>query len=492
MTTSNDIHVLIVGGGPAGLTAALALAHYGVESLLVERRLEPSPHPRSTVVSTRTMELLRSWGLEEGVLEGGVDVDWLMWSCETLARAGDGGAVEVGLPTRAQAALVSPTSPGCAPQYHLESVLLEHLRSLGPARVEAGTAMVGLESSSDGARVTLRDRAGRERVLSAAYVVGADGARSAVRAATGIRMRGSDDVLAGVTALIDAPLWAALGEPRYGFYATSYSGEESSFFPAGPGDRWLFAYQFEPAAGEPGLPTPHELADRIRRAAGFADLPVRIERMGSFTSAAQIADRFRTDRTFLIGDAAHRVTPRGGTGMNTAIHDGYDLGWKLAWVVNGWAGAGLLDSYERERRPVAEHNVARSADPRGTRRTPGEELRADLGGRIGHHWIADPGGRRSTLDLLGPGLTLLTGPANDAWQFASSAFAEAPPLALKSLDEITARALGIRPGGALLVRPDGIPAESWPRSTGARSALERAIADITSMRRDATSDVAAA
>ena len=82
--------------------------------------------------------------------------------------------------------------------------------------------------------------------------------------------------------------------------------------------------------------------------------------------------------------------------MNTAIHDGYDLGWKLAWVLRGWAGAELLDSYEAERRPVAEHNVARSADPTGSRRGADQELRVDLGGRIAHVWV--PGAGRSRLD----------------------------------------------------------------------------------------------
>ena len=125
----------------------------------------------------------------------------------------------------------------------------------------------------------------------------------------------------------------------------------------------------------------------MRRAAGVPGLPVELERAGSFTSAAQIADRFRAGRTFLVGDAAHRVTPRGGTGMNTAIHGGHDLGWKLAWVARGWADAELLDSYEAEHRPVAEHNVARSADELGSRRPPGEELRVDLAGRIDHHWV---------------------------------------------------------------------------------------------------------
>ena len=119
-----------------------------------------------------------------------------------------------------------------------------------------------------------------------------------------------------------------------------------------------------------------------------------MERLGTFESAAQLAERFRHEDVFLVGDAAHRVTPRGGTGMNTAIHDGYDLGWKLAWVLRGWAPADLLDSYESERRAVAEHNVARSADPNGSRRHAEEALLADLGGRIPHLWLPTPTGPR--------------------------------------------------------------------------------------------------
>ncbi|MGH3074711.1 MAG: FAD-dependent monooxygenase, partial [Gaiellales bacterium] len=96
---SEDVPVLIVGAGPAGLIAAAALAQHGVESLVVDRRVTRSRHPRATTVTTRSMELVRSLGLEEAVLAGGVEVDWLMWRCETMARAADGVGVEVGLPT---------------------------------------------------------------------------------------------------------------------------------------------------------------------------------------------------------------------------------------------------------------------------------------------------------------------------------------------------------------------------------------------------------
>ena len=105
-----------------------------------------------------------------------------------------------------------------------------------------------------------------------------------------------------------------------------------------------------------------------------------MEGIGAFTFAAQLAERFREGSAFLVGDAAHRVSPRGGTGMNTAMHDGFDLGWKLAWVLRGWAQPALLDTYELERRPIVEHNLARSADPGGSNREVADEDCAPISG----------------------------------------------------------------------------------------------------------------
>jgi putative polyketide hydroxylase len=109
------------------------------------------------------------------------------------------------------------------------------------------------------------------------------------------------------------------------------------------------------------------------------------------------------------------MTPRGGTGMNTAIQDSFDLGWKLAWVLRGWAPPSLLDTYETERRPVALHNVTCASEPAGARASTGEALPWDLNGRLAHHWIRTPGRPISTLDLIGDGLTVLAGPGDPRW-----------------------------------------------------------------------------
>ena len=466
----------MAGAGAAGLATAISLARHGVESLVVERRPELSALPRATVLSTRSMELLRSWGLEEEILERAVDVEWVGWQSETLASAPAGTPFPVGYPTRDQSAVISPSAPACVAQDELEPVLLAHLRSLGAARVELGTEVLDVAADAAGARAVLRDvRTGATRVVEAQYLVAADGAHSAVRRALRVAMRGPDRLAGAVSALFRAPLWELLGAHRHGIYFVTHPEGHGTFLPAGRGDRWLYGVLLEPGAEPVQEYTAERFARLIRAGAGAPDLDVRVERTGAFTFAAQLAERFRQGAAFLVGDAAHRVTPRGGTGLNTAFRDGHDLGWKLAWVLRGWAGPELLDSYEAERRPVAEHNVARSADPNGSVREAADELHADLGGRLPHVWLPGAGRRVSTLDLLGPGLTLFTGPGDLAWVEAAAAGAGALPLDVRELSTLTARAMGIRGGGALLARPDGTPAGWWPHAAGAATALRVAI-----------------
>ncbi len=351
---ANTVPVLVAGAGPAGLATAVTLARQGVQTLLVERLHHRSPIPRATAISTRSMELLRSWGLEEKARSGGNEVDFLQWWCHTLAQAAAGWASATGLPTRAQAAVVSPTAPACVPQDHLEQVLLDHLRSLPAAAIAFGAEVTGVDSRADGVRAVLRDAGtGAERIVHACYLVAADGAHSSIRTALGIAMRGADRLLEGMSAVFRAPLWDLVGDHRFGLYAITHPQAAGVFLPAGQDDRWIYTVEQHLDGHQPLTPahrTEQRIRGLIRLGAGVADLHVRIERIGAISSAAQLAQRFRQDSAFLVGDAAHRVTPRGGTGMNTAIHDGYDLGWKLTWVLRGWAGPDLLDFYEIERR----------------------------------------------------------------------------------------------------------------------------------------------
>jgi putative polyketide hydroxylase len=443
--------VLVVGAGPGGLAAAVTLARQGVEALVVERKADLSSLPRATSLSTRSMELVRSWGLEDKVRAGEVDVEWSQWSCETLATVHAGEPVPTSFPTREQSSLIGPARPSCVPQDHLEPVLMEHFLSLPGARAALGTEVLDVEPGPEGVAATLRDRrSGETRVVTARYVIAADGAHSAVRRALGIEMHGPDNLERAATALFRASLWDVVGDLRFGLYVIEHPEAEGVLLPAGRGDRWLYG-----CMGTPGLPE-EEFVRRIRLATGLPELDPRIERTGTFTFAAQMAERFRAGNVFLVGDAAHRVTPRGGTGMNMAIHDGHDLGWKLAWVMNGWADPGLLDTYESERRPVVEHNVRRSADPLGGRRGAEDELHIDLGGRIPHVWVGEGAERASTVDLVGPGLTAFTGPGGPD----VSPEPGGPPLALRRLDAVAARALRIPGGGALVVRPDGLPVDA--------------------------------
>ena len=170
-----------------------------------------------------------------------------------------------------------------------------------------------------------------------------------------------------------------------------------------------------------------------------------------------MATRFSQGPVFLAGDAAHRVTPRGGTGLNVAFADGHDIGWKLSWVLHGWAPEALLDTYEAERRPAVQHNVDRSADPVGARRPTTHEVQVDIGGRVKHVWV-DLG--VSTLDLVSDGLTLL-GPDGNSDREVEAPAHGGPPVTSVGLDPLATRALGLGAHGAALLRPDGVPVATW-------------------------------
>jgi putative polyketide hydroxylase len=438
-STTLTCDVLVVGAGPAGLATAIEAARHGADVLLAERRAGLSPHPRATGVSTRTMEILRTWAVDAAVLAAAMDVEPMMAFTSTLGTPPH-RVQPLGYPTAAEAAAVSPAIPVCCPQDALEPILLAELLRLG-GRVRFGAPFTGLAHVGDGVRARLGDTS-----VAARYVVGADGAHSAVRAALGIGVEAVGHAGEFLSVVFRADLPAA-----YALYAIDPAAVREVVLPVGDG-RFVYARQLRPGAAV-GDWSRAQLVRAIRRVAGVPGLAVDVLTVGGFAMTGELARTYRAGPGFVVGDAAHRMTPMGGVGMNTAIHSGHNLGWKLGWVATNRADDALLDTYAAERAPVGRENVLRSLGRGGaggllhdlgtTYGTAAPATVADLavpraGARVPHRWLR-PG--VSTLDLAT--FSLVTGPSAGAWRAAAAGLTVVPG------------GLAGDERGAALVRPDG-------------------------------------
>ena len=349
-----EVPVVIAGAGPAGLVAAITLARNGIGSLLVERNPSLSPLPRATGVSVRTMELLRSWGLEDEVRAGQLDLAHARGSPPGRSPPPRGRRCRRASPTsRRRPRPARRRRPPCPRTTWSRSCSATCAGSPGPRSV-FGTELAAFDQDGGGVTVTLREHAGgADELVRAGWLVGADGAHSPVRTGLGIAMDGPGHLAEQLTVLFEAPLATVVGDRRYGIYFVQHPRAGGVFVPNGRRDRWLYGRTWDPEHERLEDYTDARLSGLIRTAAGVGDLPVRVVAMGAFSFAAQVAERYREGRAFLVGDAAQRMTPRTGMGMNTAVAEAHDLGWKLAWVLNGWAGPGLLDTYEAEWRRSA-------------------------------------------------------------------------------------------------------------------------------------------
>ena len=358
---NSDFDVVIVGAGPSGLTTAVSLARAGVRVLVIEKHRGLSAFPKATGLRPRTMEILRSWGLEQAVLDRSEPTQLTMAVRPVLAAPGT--EIPLGLPTEEMVTALTPTRFAMFPQNALEALLLAEVRRCG-GEVRFETSFTGLSQDESGVTVTVQLAAADDPVqLTARYLVGADGGRSAVRSIVGIRYDELGSEGNHLSALVHADLSAVMPAMPYVLAVAVAPGAEGLFATTGERHRWIFDIEWHPEAGESLADWPVErMAERIRRAAGLRDLQLEITGIFPWSFGASVAQYQRSGRVFLIGDAAHRTTPRGATGMNTGIADGHNLGWKLAWVIRGWAAPSLLDSYEPERAPVGRANALASLE----------------------------------------------------------------------------------------------------------------------------------
>lgn len=298
--------------------------------LVLDKRTGVSALPRAVGVTVRQMEIFRGWGLEEDLRAGADEVDLALLRTRTVAEAGAGTRQQINVPDLAQSSVVSPTTPARVPQDHLEQVLAGHLARLTGRPVRRGAEVVGISQDSEGVLLSVRGAggSGSERVtrLGAAYVVAADGAHSPIRERLGIESVGPDGLMRGIGAEFRAPLWPVLGPHRYALYAISHPDGAGVLIPSGDGTRWQFGVVLGPDDDVAALGRPEALTERIRHACGLPDLPVHLVRQGAFTADAKLSSALRSGRVFLAGDAAHRVTPRGGNGLAMAVRDGIALG----------------------------------------------------------------------------------------------------------------------------------------------------------------------
>src|SRR5215813_1431280 len=506
-----NIPVLIVGGGPVGLTASILLSRHGVRSLLAERHPGTAVHPKARAINARSMEMYRQCGVEAAIRKAGLGPEHTGLVVWTRSLAGE--EIERRVPWRAgpESLAVSPVRNCLCAQDDLEPVLRAFAEQQGPGELRFSTEVGAFLEDDGGVVATLTDRVhGGESRVRAQYVIAADGAQSGIRRRLGVNMIGHERVYESVNILLNADLRPWTEHRPAALYFVEHPQIKATFLTINARDRWGFLVNSLSDYGYTASSfTPQRSLELVRLAAGVPDLAVKILGIAPWTASAHVAERYDHGRIFLAGDAAHEMPPTGGFGLNTGVQDVHNLAWKLSAVLRGAAEPALLSTYHDERQPVGRAITEQSLNnsqsmgriggrgsgtaiarpeylneqgmifgatytssavvPDGTPQLALANPVTDYfpsarpGARAPHVWLECDGARISTIDLSG--FVILAGRRGTAWVGAAPQLASDMGLTLgahtigdgdiENADGQWHAVYGVDEDGAVLVRPDG-------------------------------------
>lgn len=365
-----EVPVLIVGGGPAGLNLAINLAWHRTPCMLVNEPATTPNHPQGNTHNARTMEHYRRLGLAERIRDEGLPPDHCHDAVFVTRITGfELGRIRLPTSTERRRPWSADLSLGPEPlhrcsQMFVERVLKQHADGLDPADVRFGWRMNEFSQAADHVTVEIEEVAtGRVETVRCFYLVGCDGGQSSVRRALGVSYEGESgeeiDFMVGrmLSTHFHAPALYDLMKtsPPWQFHAMNHDGRASIVALDGKGHFLNWAKlrpDLDPDRIDPRQP--------IFAAAG-REFPIEILSSKPWQAGLSlVAERYQDRRVLMAGDAVHLFTPTGGFGMNTGVDDVVNLAWKLAACHHGWAGPGLIDSYEAERRPAGIRNLAQS------------------------------------------------------------------------------------------------------------------------------------
>ena len=366
MTKDEDVSVLIVGGGGAGLTISSALSKLGIDSVLVNMRPGTSVLPKAHVLNQRTMEIFTELGVSDAIYERTCPPENMRYTGWYAGLRGDNeyfgrqlGKLEAwgGGYSDPDYIAASPCATSNLPQIRLEPLLRARAEELNPTGVRFNQELTAVDVHDDGVTATVVDHGDEsEYTINARYLVAADGGRT-VGKLLGIGMTGPQDIQRMVSVHITADLsqWLPDDEVLIRWFVNpdfggSWSGVLVAMGPDHWGTRseeWVFHMAY--ATDDLEAMQDERVLARMRKTLGLPDQDFTVHKISTWVMEGVVADEFRRGPVFVIGDAAHRHPPTGGLGLNSAVHDAHNLAWKLAAVLKGTAGDALLDTYEAER-----------------------------------------------------------------------------------------------------------------------------------------------